>query len=138
MEGTTGTTGSEPPREGGSRAGQGAGQGPGQGARGKVSEGIRQGLGVLSALKDALEETIQDARARGDLSPERAREAVRAAMARAQEVAGEARERLDFVPRAEYDRLRSQLEEMRVRLENLERRAAQGPGAGPGGPEGTS
>ena len=59
-----------------------------RGARKKVSDGIREGLGVLSAFKDALEETIVEARQRGDLSPERAKRALRAAMSRAQEVAG--------------------------------------------------
>jgi hypothetical protein len=47
------------------------------GRRTRVSDGIRQGLGVLSALKDALDEAITEARDRGDLSPDRAREAVR-------------------------------------------------------------
>lgn len=37
-------------------------------AREQVSDGIRQGIGVLSAFKDALEETINEARERGDLS----------------------------------------------------------------------
>ena len=32
-----------------------------KGAKEKVSEGIKQGIGVLSAFKDALEETIQEA-----------------------------------------------------------------------------
>ena len=58
-------------------------------------------------------------------------------MAKAQQAAGEARERFDFVPRAEYDRLREQVEELRVRLENLEGRAAQGPGVGESRVEGT-
>jgi polyhydroxyalkanoate synthesis regulator phasin len=101
----------------------------------RVSDGIKQGLGVPSALKDALEEAIGEARERGDLTPDRAREAVRSALHRVQEAAGDAKERLDFVPRKEFDHLRDQLEELKVRLENLERRAAQGPGAGPSRPE---
>jgi polyhydroxyalkanoate synthesis regulator phasin len=110
------------------------GTGPG-GARpakgGGVSGGIKQGLGVLSALKDALEEAITEARERGDLTPERARDAVRSAMGRVQEAAGDARERLDFASRKDLDHLKDQIAELKVRLENLERRAAQGPGAGP-------
>ncbi len=109
---------------------------PGKGTREKVSDGIRQGLGVLSAFKDALEETIQEARDRGDLSPERAKEALRSAMTRAQEAAGEARERFDFVPRADFDELRERVEECRVRLENLERRVSRGPGTGTVGEDG--
>jgi polyhydroxyalkanoate synthesis regulator phasin len=102
------------------------------GGRKSVSDGIRQGLGVLSALKDALDEAISEARDRGDLSPDRAREAVRSAMHKVQEAAGAAKERLDLVSRKDFDHLREQLDELKVRLENLERRAAQGPGAGPG------
>jgi polyhydroxyalkanoate synthesis regulator phasin len=102
---------------------------------GRVSDGIKQGLGVLSALKDALEEAITEARERGDLSPERARDAVRSAMSRVQEAAGDARERLDLVARKDFEHLRDQVAELKVRLENLERRAAQGPGAGAAGPE---
>ncbi len=40
----------------------------GRGSRQKMGDGIKQGLGVLSAFKDALEETIQEAGERGDLS----------------------------------------------------------------------
>ena len=99
--------------------------------RGKASGGVKQGLGVLSALKDALEETIADARERGDLSPERAKEALRSAMARAQEAAGETKDRLDFASQKEVDHLKERVEELRIRLENLERRVAQAPDAGP-------
>ncbi len=105
-------------------------------ARDTISDGLRQGLGILSAFKDALEETIQEARERGDLSSDRAREVMREAMGRAQEAAGEARERLDLVPRREFDALRDRVEELGVRLENLERRASQAGGAGEPGPAG--
>ena len=101
------------------------------GRKARVSDGIRQGLGVLGALKDALDEAITEARERGDLSPDRAREAVRSAMHKVQEAAGEAKDRLDLVSRKDHDHLREQVDELKVRLENLERRAAQGPGAGP-------
>ena len=119
MEDSTGGAAGASERESGARARRG------------VSDGIRQGLGVLSALKDALEEAMTDARERGDLSPDRAREAVRSALHRVQEAAGEAKERLDLVSRKDLDHLREQVDELKVRLENLERRAAQGPGAGP-------
>ena len=100
-------------------------------ARRKVSDGIREGLGVLSAFKDALEETIVEARQRGDLSPERAKRALRSAMSRAQEVAGEARERLDGVSQKEFDLLKERVGELEARLKNLERRVGKDPGAGP-------
>jgi hypothetical protein len=51
-------------------------------------------------------------------------------MHRVQEAAGDAKERLDFVSRKDFDQLREHVDELKVRLENLERRAAQGPGAG--------
>ena len=44
-----------------------------QGRRKSMGDGIKEGLGVLSAFKDALEETIQEARERGDLSTDRAK-----------------------------------------------------------------
>ena len=47
----------------------------------------------------------------------------------------DARERLDFVSRKDFDQLKDQLAELKVRLENLERRAAQAPDAGPARPE---
>ena len=92
-----------------------------RGPRKKVSDGIRDGLGVLSAFKDALEETIQEARQRGDLSPERAKSALRSAMSRAQEVAGEARERLEGVSQKEFDLLKERVDDLDSRLKNLER-----------------
>ena len=88
-------------------------------SRGRMSGGIKQGIGVLAALKDALEESINEARERGDLSPDRAREVVKGALARAQEAAGGARERLDFVSRKEFDQLKE-------RVERLERGAPTG------------
>ncbi len=91
-------------------------------ARARMSEGIRQGLGVLSAFKDALEETIEEARERGDLSSERAKEVMKEALGRAQEAAGEARERLDFVSQKEFDALSESVDRLRERLDGLEAR----------------
>ena len=102
-----------------------------KGARDSVSDGVRQGLGILSAFKEALEETINEARERGDLSSDRAKEVLKGAMARARTAADEAKERLDFVPQKDFDALRARVDELKVRLENLERRASQDPAAGP-------
>lgn len=117
------------------KAGGGTGE-PGTGPEGTFRDGVRQGLGVLSAFKEALEETIQEARQRGELSSDRAREVVRGAMARAKEAAGEARERLDAPSQEEFDRLRGKVDELRVRLENLEARTAQHSDVGPSQPAG--
>jgi polyhydroxyalkanoate synthesis regulator phasin len=105
-----------------------------EGGRKGFSDGVRQGLGVLSAFKEAMEETIRDARERGDLSADRAREMMQGAMSRAREAAGEAKERLDFVTHQEFEGLSARVEELRVRLENLERRVPQDPSAGPSRP----
>jgi len=85
-------------------------------AREKVSDGIKQGIGVLSAFKDALEETINEARERGDLSPDRAREVMKSALHKAQEAAEGARERLDFVSQKEFDELVARVAALEERL----------------------
>lgn len=83
-------------------------------------EGIRQGLGILSAFKDAVEETIREARERGDLSSDRAREIMKEAMERAQAAADDARDRFDFATRSELEDLRSEVEALRNRVSRLE------------------
>ena len=92
----------------------------------EVREGIRAGLGILSALKDAVEETVQDMLDRGELSPERAREAVRTTMDRAQSTFDEARTRFDFVPRREFEALQAEVAELRRRVDGM-----GGSGGGP-------
>lgn len=91
-------------------------------ARAKVSDGIRQGIGVLSAFKDALEETINDARERGDLSPEHAKDVMKSALHKAQEAAEGAKERLDFVHQKEFDGLRGVVDDIKERVSALETR----------------
>ncbi|MDA0328966.1 MAG: hypothetical protein O2958_08160 [Gemmatimonadetes bacterium] len=88
--------------------------------RDKVGDGFKQGLGVLSAFRDALEETIQEARDRGDLSSDRAKEVVKEALERAQAAAGGARDRLDFAHQADLDALRSTFDSIRSRVSDLE------------------
>jgi len=95
-----------------------------------VRDGIKQGLGMLSALKDAIEETLSEARERGDLSAERAKELMKRGIGRAQEAAGEAKERLDLVPQREFDALAAEVAELRERLDRLD-------GGGSGGPTGS-
>lgn len=91
-----------------------------KGARAKVSDGIRQGIGVLSAFKDALEETISEARERGDLSADRAKEVMKTALHRAQEAAEGAKGRLDFVQQKEFDGLRGVVDDVKARVSALE------------------
>ena len=74
-----------------------------------VSDGLRQGLGALSAMRDAIEETISEARDRGDLSADRAKHAMRRALDRAQSAAGDARERFDFPTQKDFDALEARV-----------------------------
>lgn len=101
--------------------------------RDKVSDGIKQGIGVLSAFKDALEETITEAKERGDLSPDRAKEVMRSALHKAQEAAEGARERLDFVAQKEFDALAEAVEELRRRVGALESSREEGGAEPPAG-----
>jgi len=86
-----------------------------------VGGGIRAGVGILSAFIDAMEETIREARERGDLGSDRARALVAEAAQRMQESVEAARERLDWVPRHEFDALREELDSLRRRVAALER-----------------
>ena len=85
-------------------------------ARERMSEGFSRGLGVLSAFKEALEETISEARDRGDLSVDRAREAMKDAMGRARDATSEARDRFDFITQAEFAALVKRVRELETRL----------------------
>lgn len=100
---------------------------------GPIREGTRLGIGFLTALKEAIEETLEDARCRGDLSPERLRESARDALGRVQSLAEEARVRLDVVPRREFDELADRIRELEGALDAL-----RSPEAGPSSPRGES
>jgi polyhydroxyalkanoate synthesis regulator phasin len=116
------------------KSGGGEESGP-KSTRRRVGDGIRQGIGVLSAFKDALEETIQEARERGDLSADRAKEVMKGALAKAQTAASGARERLDFATQAELDGVQSAVEALKERVAALETRVFGEP---EGEKEGTS
>lgn len=96
------------------------GQGPKRGAGDPgdtFREGVRAVTGILGAFKDAVEQTFNDLSDRGDISPERAREATKDAMKRAQEAVDDMRGRLDFVPRREFDSLKAEVDALRAQLE---------------------
>jgi len=109
----------------------------GQSGRDQAKEGLKEGVravtGFLSALKDAIDETIRDLRDSGELQPDRAKEAARSTMKKAQETMEDVRERFDFVPRKEFDALRDEVAALRRRLEVLETRQTSGPSGAPGG-----
>ncbi|HYH83547.1 MAG TPA: hypothetical protein VEX86_27380 [Longimicrobium sp.] len=88
--------------------------------RAGIGEGIRAGIGILAAFKDALEETIDEAVERNEINPDRAKTALTGALGRAQGVFDEVRERIDVVPRKEFDALRAEVEELRRRLDRLD------------------
>lgn len=92
--------------------------------RPSIGEGIRSGIGVLTAFKEAIEETIQEANERGDLSADRAKQFLGEAMHRAQDVATDVRDRLDFVPRREFEAVLREVEELQRRLDRLEGKGA--------------
>jgi len=103
-------------------------------ARGKVSDGIKQGIGVLSAFKDALEETIQEAKDRGDISTDRAKEVMKSALHKAQEAAGDAKDRLDLVAQKDFDGLKEAVDVIKEKVSALEAKV-MGEAADAGDPE---
>ncbi len=96
-----------------------------------IKEGVRAVTGFLAALKDAIDETLRDVRDTGDLDPERAREAMRSTMKKAQGAMDDVKERLDFVPRKDLDTLRAEVEALRARVAELESKVGGGPGTIP-------
>ncbi len=86
-----------------------------------IKGGIRQGLSMLNAMKDAIEETLSEARERGDLTPERAKEVMRSTLEKAQAKAGEAREAFDFVKQKEFDGLKGVVDGLKERVKSVER-----------------
>ena len=107
-------------------------------AKDGIKEGVRAVTGMLAALKDAIDETINDIKVRGDLDPTRAKQAAKDTMSRAQEAFDDMKERVDFVPRKEYDALRAEVEALRARVAAIETKHAGSHGHThePGAPEG--
>lgn len=92
--------------------------------KGGVREGLRNSVGLLVAFKEAVQETFEEARERGDFSTEKAKALVQEAALRVQHSVDEARERLDFVPRKEFDDLKAELDSLRERIARLEGQGA--------------
>lgn len=88
----------------------------------RVSDGIKHGMSVLNAMKDAIEETIKEAKERGDLSQERAKEVMKSGLAKAQQGMESAREAFDFVSQNEFEELRTKIDELKDRLRDIERK----------------
>src|SRR5688500_13899725 len=116
---------------------EGAGAGAGSNRnedwqRGKeqAKEGLREGVravtGFLAALKDAIDETLRDVKESGDLDADRAKEAMRSTMKRAQSAMDEAINRIDLVPRKEFDTMREEINALRLRVADLEAKGGGG------------
>ena len=73
---------------------------------------MKGGLGMLSAFKEALEETIHEARERGDLSTDKAKEKLRGALDKAKAASVDARDRFDFVTQADFDDLKARVADL--------------------------
>jgi polyhydroxyalkanoate synthesis regulator phasin len=99
------------------------------GSGGGLGDGIRSGLGILNALKEALEETLEEASRRGDFSPDRAKGAVADVVHRLQDTFDDAKEKLDFVSRKDFDALSAEVRELREQVSrHLGNQAAHGAG----------
>jgi polyhydroxyalkanoate synthesis regulator phasin len=96
-----------------------------------IKEGVRAVTGFLAALKDAIDETLRDVRDTGDLDPQRAKDAMRSTMKKAQDAMDDVKDRLDFVPRKDHDALRAEVEALRARVTELEGKVGGGPGSIP-------
>ncbi len=86
-------------------------------ARDPIRDGIKAGLGILGALKEALEETFEEAMKEREFGPDRARDAFKETVRRAQETMEQARDRFDFVPRRDFDALKAQVDALRHQVE---------------------
>lgn len=100
-------------------------------------EGVRAVSGILGAFKDAIEQTFNDLSDSGDISPDRAKDAARDAMKRAQDAMEDMRGRLEFVPRREFDSLKAEVAELRTQVERHMSHGAHPTGTGGTGSTGT-
>ena len=87
----------------------GAGHTENKRAREEIEDGIRQGIGILSAFKDAFDITIQEALEHRDVPTDRAKQVMKDAIKKAQAAASNAWKGCEGVNRSELDVLRKWL-----------------------------
>ncbi len=83
-----------------------------------IRDGVRTVTGVLGALVETLEHTFNELR-EGGVDSGGAREAARSTIQRAQETVEDLKDRLDFVPRREFEALKTEVAELRKAIESL-------------------
>jgi polyhydroxyalkanoate synthesis regulator phasin len=96
-------------------------------------EGVRAVTGILGALREAIENTFDDITDRGDMPGDKAKDAAKETMNRAEDAMNKVRDRLDFATRKEVDELRAEIAELRRRLDAHESGGSTGSTAGTGG-----
>jgi polyhydroxyalkanoate synthesis regulator phasin len=93
-------------------------------------EGVRAVTGILGALREAIEHSFDDITDRGDMSSDKAKDAAKETMHRAEDAMNKVRDRLDFATRKELEDLRAEVAELRRRLDAHEGGSGGGMGAG--------
>jgi hypothetical protein len=104
----------------------GTSEGDSRSARERMAE-------ALHAFRESIEETISEARGRGDVSAEKAKEMFRTAADRARSATADAREKFDFVTHGEFEDLAERVARLEAKL--AERIGGSGDSEGEG--EGT-
>ena len=99
---------------------------------GRFRRGFRRSVDAFAAFREALGETIHEARERGDFSVDRARDVMKDAVGKAREATTDARGRFDFVTRGEFQALIRRVRELEARIQAVEE--TDGPADGPRSP----
>ena len=80
---------------------------------------------MFSAFREALDETIQEARERGEYTADRARDAMKDAMDRGRDATSEARDRFDFVTQGDFDALKARVATLEERVRGMAAKPAK-------------
>lgn len=99
-----------------------------------VREGVRSIVGILGALKDAIEQSFDDLRQSGERPDDREQteaDAPKSPADHAKDAVESVRERFDFVTRKELEALREQVERLSARIAALEGDGSDSPESPP-------
>jgi hypothetical protein len=92
-----------------------------------VREGVRSMVGILGALKDAIEQEFEHLRGTGERAPDPAPDADAGSKEPVTDPVVDLRDRFDFVSRTQLDALRQEVDRLTARVATLEQRAGRGP-----------